>query len=129
MASAVAALAVAGVTGYQNLQMRALLHAQSIVSVALQPATRGELPLVRSHPAGSFVLLEADVPRASGRLTWSLRPKDTGDILEGTATAPEPGLSFKLLVPSADLRAPEYTLLVRSDAGTEWQFRFRNAAR
>jgi hypothetical protein len=129
LAGACAALAVAGVTGYQNLQMRALMQAQSVVSIALQPATRGDLPVVRSNSAGTFVLLEADVPGASGNLTWNLRPNGGDRVLDGTAPAPEPGLSFKLLLPSAALQAPDYTLSVRSGSGREWLFRFRTAAR
>jgi hypothetical protein len=124
-----AALALAGVTGYQNLQMRAHMGAQTVESVALQLATRGDIPVVRTNPAGAFVLLEADLPGASGNLTWNLRADADDGVLHGTAPAPQPGLSFKLLLPAAALHASEYTLTVRSDAAREWLFRFRTGAR
>ena len=54
----------------------------------------------RSWP-GRFLLLEADLPAASGNLTWLLRTVDGRTAMEGTAPAPELGLSFKLLVPAA----------------------------
>ena len=128
MAGALAAIAVAAITGYQNLQMRGLLRAQAVQSVALQPATRGDVPTIRANPLGAFILVEADLPGASGNLTWSLRADGAERVLDGKATAPEPGLSFKLLLPAAVLEAPEYTLAVRSDAGKEWLFRFRTRA-
>ena len=75
--------------------------------------------------AGPFVLLEADLPGASGELTWTVRGSDGGSAATGSAAAPEAGLLLKILLPRTCLPAGESTLTVRSDAGTEWVFRFR----
>jgi hypothetical protein len=127
LAGALAALCLTAVVGYQNLELRNQLRPQSVQSVFLAPATRGELPLVRSQATGPFVLLEADLPTASGKLTWSVRSGDGKVALDGAGPAPEPGLSFKVLLPADKLQAGEYALTVRSDSGNEWLFRFRNA--
>lgn len=117
------------ITGYQNVQLRNQLRPQSVQSILLRPETRGEMVYVRSQPAGRFLMLEADLPGASGNLAWSLRTGDGRTVMEGVGPVPEPGLSFKLLVPAAQLHTGDYTLLVRSDAGKEWIFRFQTGAR
>jgi hypothetical protein len=124
-AGALAATVIAVVTSYQNVQLRDQLHPQAIHSVLLQPATRGEIPALSSSNVGTFVLLEADLPAASGTLTWSLQANDGRIAAEGTGPAPEAGLSFKVLVPGARLGATEYKLVVRSEVGKEWVFPFR----
>lgn len=124
-AGALAAVAIAVVSSYQNVQLRNQLHPQAIHSVLLQPATRGDMPTVGSTNIGTFVLLEADLPAASGTLTWRLQASDGRVAAEGTGPAPEAGLSFKVLVPGARLNATEYKLIVRSEVGKEWIFPFR----
>lgn len=127
-AVSVAALAVAAITGYQNLQLRNQLAPQVLPSVVLQPATRGEMPQVPAGK-GQFVLLEVDLPGASGNVAWSVEEPGGKVIMQGTGLAPEPGLSFKVLVPGTSLSAAQYILSVRSATGKEWLFRFRTAAR
>ncbi len=117
------------IAGYQNLQLRSQLRPQSLSSILLRPETRGEVGNVQPLAGGQFVLLEADLPAASGKLTWLLRAVDSGDVIEGTAPAPELGLSFKLLVPAEQLRAGHYILFVRSETRDEWTFRFTTRKR
>jgi hypothetical protein len=131
-AVAFAGLALAAVTGVQNLQMRALLQPQILRSVALQPATRGNIQGLSSAADGAFVLLEADLPGAGGNVTWSVRTAQGETAMNGAGQAPDPGLSFKILVPAARLDPGEYTLAVRSDTcrvphDCNWHFRFRSA--
>jgi hypothetical protein len=128
-AVAFAALALAAVTEYQNVQLKSLLQPQVLRSVTLQPASRGETATIHSEPAGGFVLLEADLPGASGKLNWTLRSAGGELTSAGTGMAPEAGLLFKVLVPSEQLTASDYRFEVRSDSGREWLFRFRAAAR
>jgi hypothetical protein len=128
-AAAFAGVALAVVTGVQNLQLRALLQPQILRSVALQPATRGEIQGLPSSAGDAFVLLEADLPGASGNLTWSVRSAEGETALHGAGPAPEPGLSFKILLPAARIQPGEHTVRVTSDAGKEWLFRFRSGAR
>jgi anti-sigma factor RsiW len=127
-AVALAALSLAAVTGYQYARLRVQLQPQALQSVTLQPTTRGEVPHV-SGVSGPFVLLEADLPGASGDVDWAVEAPDGTRILNGTAKAPQPGLLFKILVPSASVPAAQYAFRVRSDSGKEWMFRFRTDTR
>jgi len=122
---ALAALAVAVVTSYQNVQLRTQLRPQVVHSVLLQPVTRGEFPAASSASEAGLIVLEADLPAASGELSWSLRASDGNVAVHGTGPAPEPGLSFKVMIPATQLKATDYTLTVRSDTGKEWVFPFR----
>lgn len=126
---ALAALAIAGVVSYQNVQLKNRLQPQSVQSILLAPATRGSLPVLNLQSVGSFVLLEADLPAASGDLTWTVRAKGGQTSVDGAGRSPEPGLTFKVLIPAAQLRSGEYTLTVRSGHGKEWQFEFQTGGR
>jgi len=129
LVGALAAFSLAGVIGYQNVQLKNQLRPQMVQSIILLPATRGELPTVHTTAAGQFVLLEADVPSASGNLTWELRSSSSKLVAEGRGPAPDPGLSFKVMLPTEQIPADEYRLIVRSDAGREWLFKFRAGPR
>lgn len=129
LAGALAAFCLAGVTGYQNAQLKNQLRPQMVQSIILLPATRGELPTVHTTASGQFVLLEADVPSASGNLTWELHSSSSKLVAGGRGPAPDPGLSFKVMLPTAQIAADEYKLVVRSDAGREWLFKFRAGPR
>jgi anti-sigma factor RsiW len=124
-----AALAIAAVTSYQNVQLKSQLEPQALRSITLQPASRGDAATIDARAAGNFVLLEADLPGASGKLIWSLRSADGKLASTGTGVAPDAGLLFRVLVPAKQLTAPAYHLQVRSDSGREWLFRFRADAR
>jgi anti-sigma factor RsiW len=128
-AVAFAAVTMAVVTGYQNVQLRSQLQPQVLQSVTLQPASRGQIASISPQTAGAFVLIEADVPGASGNLTWTVRADDGKIAATGTGAAPEAGLSLKVLVPAKTLPASDYSFDVRSDSGKEWLFRFRAGAR
>jgi anti-sigma factor RsiW len=120
-----AALSLAVITGYQNVQLRNRVQPRVLRSVTLQPATRGDLPVLRSGSEGGFVLLEMDLPGAAGPLAWALTGKGQRTVMSGSGDAPEPGLLFKILLPESGLGSDRYTLTVRSAAGQEWQFPFR----
>jgi hypothetical protein len=124
---AVVALAVAAVTTWQNIQMQQRLQPQILRSVTLQPASRGAMANVRSGNVSGLILLEADLPGAAGDLTWNIKSADGKQAAAGTGSAPEPGLSMKILVPARDLPAADYTLEVRSGSGREWTFTFHSA--
>ena len=128
LAGALAAFAFAAVIGFQNVQLRNQLVPQTVESLVLRPETLGEVPVLTPQHAGSFILLEADLPSASGRLNWTIQSKE-GATLEGGGPAPQPGLSWKLLLPSTQLQTGEHTLSVRSSTGDEWMFRFETGAR
>jgi hypothetical protein len=110
---------------YQRFQLQDELRPQSVGSILLRPETRGEISKLRLQAAGRFALLEADLPGASGMMSWSIRTPDGRVRMDGVGSAPDPGLSFKLLVPVVHLESGEYTLLIRSDARREWTFRFK----
>jgi hypothetical protein len=124
-----AALAIAAVVGYQNVELKSQLQPQVLRSITLQPASRGDVTTIQREAGSGFVLLEADVPGASGRLLWSLRSADGKFTRTGAGNAPDAGLSFKVLVPANELTASDYHFQVRSDSGREWLFRFRADAR
>lgn len=128
-AGALALVCITAVTSYQNVQLKHQLRPQVVPSLLLQPATRGELPALQLNQSAPFVLLETDLPGASGNLVWQLHTSEGSAVLTGMGAAPQPGLSFKVLLPVSDLREGEYGLTVRSDAGREWQFRFRTGPR
>ena len=114
---------------YQRFQLQEQLRPQSVSSILLRPETRGEIPTLRLQFTGRFALLEADLPGASGMLSWSIHTPDGRVRMDGVGSAPDPGLSFKLLVPVVHLESGEYTLLIHSDARREWTFRFKTDTR
>ena len=123
-----AAVALAAATTWQNVQLQARLKPQVLRSVTLQPASRGQTASLHSAAASGFILLEADLPGASGILTWTVRSSDGKHTAAGHASAPDPGMSWKILLPTGDLPPSTYTLAVRSDSGREWTFTFHAAA-
>jgi putative zinc finger protein len=129
VAGALAAVAFAAVLGYQNAQLRTQLQPQTVESLVLRPTTRGEAQTLPSRQVGPFVLLEADLPSASGRLTWNVRSENGKAVLEGAGPAPQPGSSWKLLVPAAQIPDGHHMLTVRSNSGDEWLFRFQTGPR
>ncbi len=126
--AAAAAILLAVFFGYQNVQLRSQLQPVALHSVVLQPATRSDASLPTVQSGGPFALLEADLPGASGNLSWSLSMGAGDAVMNGSAQAPEPGLLFKVLLPSSELPPADYLLTVQSDAGKTWRFRFRTAA-
>jgi hypothetical protein len=120
--------ATASFTSWQNLQLRQQVGPQSVSSVMLRPETRGVASQVDVSQTGTFILLEADLPGASGRLTWQVQDtRDSHKVGEGSGAAPEAGASFKVLLPSSSMDAGTYRLTVRSSDGTKiWTFPFRS---
>jgi len=125
VAGAVVMLAITVITGYQNVQLKNRFRPQSVSSILLRPETRGEISAVEPQHTGQFIVLESDLPGAYGNLTWLVRAADGRIAMEGESSAPELGLSFKLLVPADQLHPGAYTLCVRSATGNEWTFRFK----
>ena len=113
-AGALAAMTLLAVaSGYQALQLRGLIRPQAVASILLRPETRGEAVSIPVRRIGAFLLLEADLPGASGDLQWDLRPSGSDKLIERqTAPAPELGTSFKVLLPSSLLPPGEYALTV-----------------
>ena len=120
--------ATASFTSWQNLQLRQQVGPQSVASVMLRPETRGEASQVDVSHAGSFILLEADLPGASGDLTWQVQDsRDSRKVGEGAGIAPQAGASFKVLLPASAMEVGTYRLTVRSADGTKiWTFPFRS---
>lgn len=118
-----------GVAGYQNLELRRMGRPQALASILVHPESRGEATAVPVERIGSFWLLEADLPGSSGKVQWDLRKTDSKEIVvQDAATAPPPGESFKVLLPSSLLAPAEYTLTVRpvtSPPEKTWLFRFK----
>jgi len=122
------ALAAALIFGsYQTIRLQNTVRPQAIASVFIHPESRGELITVPVERLGAFLLLEADLPEASGKLQWDLQKADSKQlIVQDAAAAPPPGESFKVLLPSSFLAPAEYHLTVRTlSSGKTWLFRFR----
>ena len=106
--------------GMRVVELKKQLQPQAITSVVLRPETRGDITAIAPQQLGSFVLLEADVPGASGELSWELKNSGTQDVVfTGRAPAPPPGASFKLLLPSPKLGAGEYILAITSPGAAD----------
>ncbi len=100
--------------GFQTLRLQNTIRPQAIASVVVYPESRGEATAVPVEKLGAFLLLEADLPGASGNLQWELRKSGGKQIIvQDAAAAPPPGESFKVLLPSSFLAPAEYTLTVR----------------
>jgi hypothetical protein len=119
--SLAAVLMVTTITGgVRVVELNRQLQPQAITSFVLRPETRGDITAIAPQQLGPFVLLEADVPGASGELAWELRNSQTqGVVFAGTAPAPPPGASFKVLLPSGKLGAGEYVLAVSSPGAAD----------
>jgi hypothetical protein len=131
-AAACALLVVTAAIGWQFMALRNQMQPQIIASVMLRPETRGEVTAISPQRLGAFLLLEADVPGAAGRLSWELRKAGSTAIeMEGSGDAPEAGATFKLLAPAATLSPSEYQLTIRpaatngTPAGGPWVYRFQ----
>ena len=115
--------------GYQTLQLRNTVRPQAIASVVVYPESRGAATAVPVEKLGAFLLLEADLPGASGKVQWELRKSDAKQVIvQDAAPAPPPGESFKVLLPSSFLAPAEYTLTVRPvtvSPEKSWLFRFK----
>jgi hypothetical protein len=125
-----ALLLVAGVMGWQLVALRSQMRPQILASVMLRPETRGEVSAISPQQLGPFLLLEADVPGATGQLAWELRKAGSSAIeMQGSGAAPQPGATFKLLAPAATLSPSEYQLTIRpaagAPAGGPWVYRFQ----
>jgi hypothetical protein len=126
-------LAVTTVTGgLRVVELNKQLQPQAVSSFVLRPETRGEIISIAPQQLGPFVLLEVDVPGASGELAWELQSAGSKDALfTGTATAPPAGASFKLLLPSDKFGRGEYLLVISSpgavdaSAGNRRSYRFK----
>jgi len=129
LAWAGALLLLMGVAVYQNLELRRGPRPQAVASILVHPESRGEATPVPAERLGSLLLLEADLPGASGKLEWALRKADSKQILfQDAALAPPPGESFKVLLPSKLLAPADYTLTVRLATMSPeklWSFRFK----
>lgn len=128
-----AVLIAAIVTGWQIVRMRELMQPREIASVMLRPETRGETAAVSASQLGPYLLLECDVPGASGDVNWSLSRNQSSKVLHsGRASAPAAGASFKLLFPSSSLDAGDYTLNIQPAASSltnartrSWTYKFK----
>jgi hypothetical protein len=98
-----------------------------LTSYMLVPETRGESLAVELPGASDRVLLEADLPGASGDLRWNLTEAGSGrEVLTGTAKAPVKGATLKLLLPAASITSQEYRLTFSAiSGGKSYQFRFK----
>jgi len=108
---------VAGTSTYQAARLRGLDRPEVVESILLRPETRGVAAPISVKRVGAFILLEADLPGATGELQWDLRLTGSGKIIDSqSAPAPPHGASFKLLLPASMLTSAEYTLTVRQAA-------------
>lgn len=116
----------ASLMSWQYMQLRDVVEPQTVASIMLRPETRGELAKVNVSQAGDFILLEADLPGATGDLKWQMQSEgSTESIAEGSGAAPQAGASFKILAPSSLVQTGSYRVIVRSANGVRsWTFRF-----
>ncbi|MDX2269522.1 MAG: zf-HC2 domain-containing protein [Bryobacter sp.] len=123
MAAAMAMVALTVTVGIQSTRPSGM--APGVVeSYLLRPETRGVAASLVLPSAGPL-LLEADVPGMSGRLQYRLADAAGKVLLEGTATAPVAGATFKLLVPGGSLAAGNYELnLTEAATGRSQIFSF-----
>ena len=126
-----AVLMVTTITGgLRVVELNRQLQPQAITSFVLRPETRGDITAIAPQQLGPFVLLEADVPGASGELAWELRSSQTQAVVfAGTALAPPPGASFKVLLPSSKLGAGEYVFSINSPGAADSQLQNRRLYR
>jgi hypothetical protein len=125
MAAATALVALVAYNGYQATRPVAVAEeAVALNSQMLRPETRGEVPVL--EVLGKKVLVEVDLPGASGELTWMLRGAGDKEVASGKAMAPEPGQTLKLLLPAASLEGSSQFLLEFRGADS---YRFRFATR
>jgi hypothetical protein len=125
-----ALVALTVVTGWQVLSNRAEMQPYALASVMLRPEARSEVVSIDAGQQAPFLLLEADVPGASGELKWELyRNGGTASVGAGSAQAPDPGASFKLLAPRSKMEPGEYRLTISSGqsaaAEKKWVYRFK----
>jgi hypothetical protein len=107
--------------GMRVVELNKQLQPQAITSFVLRPETRGDITAIAPQQLGPFVLLEADVPGAAGELSWEVEISGPARnvVFAGTAPAPPPGASFKLLLPSEKLGAGEYVLAISSPGAAD----------
>jgi hypothetical protein len=127
-ALACALLVLSGIGGYQAITLRKQMNPQVVAAFMLRPESRGEETLIDVTKLGAFLLLEADVPTATGDLNWEVRRSDSASSLMGGAAAvPAPGATFKLLVPASKLQPSQYVLAIRTGSvlGSPTEVRYR----
>jgi anti-sigma factor RsiW len=126
---ACALLVVTIFAAYQTTEFRNQIRPQAVASFLLRPETRGEPVPIPVEQIGSFLLLEADLPGSSGSLKWDLGQAGSNRVIvHDLAAAPQPGASFKVLLPASLLAPGEYALTVRQETAPSektWLFRFR----
>jgi anti-sigma factor RsiW len=126
-----AVAALASFVSYEATSRRNGPAPQAIAGFMLRPETRGAETVIPARSGDGLVLLEADVPAASGQLSWDLRQAGSNaPMFASSAAAPGPGASLKLLIPASKLAPGEYVLSVRpADAPQPTSYRFRVSAR
>jgi hypothetical protein len=101
--------------GYQAAHLRGLVRPQALASILLRPETRGEAASIPVQRIGAFLLLEADLPGATGDLQWDIQKTGSEKVIHReTSPSPEGSASFKVLLPASLLAPAEYTLTVSS---------------
>ena len=128
LAAAAAILWLTILSAYQARELRHQFKPVATASFILLPDARGVMTTVSLQEAGPVVVLEADLPGASGDVRWDVRSLSTAEVAgEETATAPRPGTVFNVILPSTYLSAGDYVLTVRSvaNAGQSWLFHFK----
>src|SRR5688500_5415739 len=93
LATACALVALAAFSGFQAIQLRSQSRPQALTAFLLRPGSRGEVTAIGTRNIGPFVLLEADLPGASGELLWDLRQASGSQIEEGRASSGPSGSS------------------------------------
>lgn len=128
-AAASAMLVLLTTSGYQALQLQrgGSDEAEALQSYVLRPETRGEVPVLEA--GGKRVLVEVDLPGASGALRWTLRGEADVVLAQGQAMAPPAGQTLKLVLPVQRLEGGSQFLVEFHGANSEESYRFRFSAR
>jgi hypothetical protein len=128
LAAAVAILWLTVLSGFQARELRHQFKPQATAAFLLLPDARGTTTTVSSRDAGPIIVLEADLPGASGEILWDVRRAGSGEPAgEGEAAAPKAGAALKVVLPASYLPPGDYLLTVHSgaDGGQSWLFHFK----
>jgi hypothetical protein len=108
--------------GYQSLvvmpHLRGLNATQALATIALRPASRGEVPVVALKAGSAFVPLALEINADAGidRLAYTVQDEQGATLASGETPRPVPGASLLLLVPARDLTPGGTYIVVVRDA-------------
>lgn len=121
-----AAIAMALVTGYQNLSvipgLRAMVQPQAVEPIVLMAVARGEAPVIKvsRKTGGSVLALDVNTGEPGQPISWEVQPPTGDQAFSGVAKVPPSGTQLEIWLPNYRLRhAGVWNLVLRTPQGLE----------